>query len=585
MSGKKNISAASIIGKTVTREKWLSIGIVLTVTGAVAISLLPPLVLGKIIDRIAGGNFSGFSMAAEYFLLIFLTGALESLRESFLTVFGQKMTHAFRSELSDKLVRLSADTLNKEEPGAVVSRFVGDVDTVEALFTSGIISMFADACRVVSIFAVIWFQNRGLALLLIILIPVIFVFTRIVQKRMLTAQLANRVAVSRVTNHVPETIRCIRTIHTLGKETYMEKRYDDYIGESYSAIEKTNFYDAVYSPVILFLNAVAVAAVMLLAASGNAKVLALFGMSVGTSVAVINYISQVFSPIENLGMEIQTIQSAVAGVYRINEFLAKTERENMKETMPDHAGKSEPGKEKDGETDTGDKRKEKKNTEGETCMDHGGSKEEPRVEFKNITFGYDDHVVLKNLSFAIYPGEQVTLTGRTGAGKSTIFKLLLGLYRPNSGEALIEGEEAYRIPDREKRTKFGYVEQSFHMVPGTVRDQITLFDAAIGDAEVQAAAELVGLHETIMGLDQGYDTLCKPEIFSQGQWQLLSIARAVAGEPRILLLDEITANLDADTEEMVLRALKSASEGRTVISISHRVYQRDAGERIRYLEI
>ena len=179
----------------------------------------------------------------------------------------------------------------------------------------------------------------------------------------------------------------------------------------------------------------------------------------------------------------------------------------------------------------------------------------------------------------------MTLTGRTGAGKSTIFKLLLGLYRPNSGEALIEGEEAYRIPDREKRTKFGYVEQSFHMVPGTVRDQITLFDAAIGDAEVQAAAELVGLHETIMGLDQGYDTLCKPEIFSQGQWQLLSIARAVAGEPRILLLDEITANLDADTEEMVLRALKSASEGRTVISISHRIYQRDAGERIRYLEI
>ncbi len=241
MTANRRISAASIIGNTVVREKWLSIGIILTVTGAVVISLLPPLVLGKIIDRIAGGNFPGFSMAAEYFLLIFLSGALESLRESFLTVFGQKMTHAFRSELSKKLVRLSADTLNKEEPGAVVSRFVGDVDTVEALFTSGIISMFADACRVISIFVVIWFQNRGLALLLVVLIPVIFAFTRIVQKQMLTAQLENRAAMSRVTNHVPETIRCIRTIHTLGKETYMEKRYDDYIGESYSAVEKTNF--------------------------------------------------------------------------------------------------------------------------------------------------------------------------------------------------------------------------------------------------------------------------------------------------------------------------------------------------------
>ena len=548
MTANRRISAASIIGNTVAREKWLSIGIVLTVTGAVAVSLLPPLVLGKIIDRIAGGNFPGFSMAAEYFLLILLTGALESLRESFLTVFGQKMTHAFRSELSKKLVRLSADTLNKEEPGAVVSRFVGDVDTVEALFTSGIISMFADACRVISIFTVIWFQNRGLALLLVVLIPVIFAFTRIVQKRMLTAQLENRAAVSRVTNHVPETIRCIRTIHTLGKETYMEKRYDDYIGESYSAIEKTNFYDAVYSPLILFLNAVAVAIVMLLAASGNPKILALFGMSVGTSVAVINYISQVFSPIENLGMEIQTIQSAVAGVYRINEFLAKPEREMVEERAFVDSRHFE-------------------NTE-------------PCVEFKDVTFGYDDHIVLNDLNFAIYPGEQITLTGRTGAGKSTIFKLLLGLYRPNFGEALIEGEAAYRLSDKEKRKKFGYVEQSFHMVPGTVRDQITLFDPAIGDEAVQAAAKLVGLHGTIVSLDDGYDTLCKPEIFSQGQWQLLSIARAVAGKPGILLLDEITANLDAETEEMVLRALKSASEGRTVISISHRVYQKDGTGRL-----
>lgn len=556
MAGKKRISAASIIRETITREKWLSIGIGLTVMGAVAVSMLPPLVLGRIIDRIAGGDFPGFSMAAEYFLLILLTGALESLRESFLTVFGQKMTHAFRSKLSNKLVRLDAYTLNKEEPGTVVSRFVGDVDTVEALFTSGIISMFADACRVISIFAVIWFRNRGIAMLLALLIPLIFVFTRIVQKRMLAAQLENRAAVSRVTNHVPETIRCIRTIHTLRKEAYMERRYDDYIGESYAAIEKTNFYDAVYSPVILFLNAVVVAAVMLFAASGNKRVLTLFGMSVGTSVAVINYISQIFSPIENLGMEIQTIQSAVAGVCRINEFLAKPEREMVGERVF---------------TDSAHK--------------NGKTGAEPCIEFKDVTFGYDDHIVLNDLNFAIDPGEQVTLTGRTGAGKSTIFKLLLGLYRPDSGKVLIEGEAAYRITDKEKRKKFGYVEQSFHMVPGTIRDQITLFDPEIGDEAVQASAKLVGLHETIMSLDHGYDTLCKPEIFSQGQWQLLSIARAVAGEPKILLLDEITENLDAETEEMVLCALKYASEGRTVISISHRVYRRNGADQIRYLAI
>ena len=556
MKKKNDHGVFAAVRMAAASHRLLTVGTVLCVAASVAASLLPPLLLARVIDRLTAGLPLSFLAVLLYFGSLALEGVLTSAQESLLVLFGQRMTHALRSEMSRKLSRLPAGTLAEQNPGEVAARFSGDVDTVEVLFTSGIISMFADVCRVISIFAVIWFRNRGIAMLLALLIPLIFVFTRIVQKRMLAAQLENRAAVSRVTNHVPETIRCIRTIHTLRKEAYMERRYDDYIGESYAAIEKTNFYDAVYSPVILFLNAVVVAAVMLFAASGNKRVLTLFGMSVGTSVAVINYISQIFSPIENLGMEIQTIQSAVAGVCRINEFLAKPEREMVGERVfTDFAHKN------------------------------GKAGAEPCIEFKDVTFGYDDHIVLNDLNFAIDPGEQVTLTGRTGVGKSTIFKLLLGLYRPDSGKVLIEGEAAYRITDKEKRKKFGYVEQSFHMVPGTIRDQITLFDPEIGDEAVQASAKLVGLHETIMSLDHGYDTLCKPEIFSQGQWQLLSIARAVAGEPKILLLDEITANLDAETEEMVLCALKYASEGRTVISISHRVYRRNGADQIRYLAI
>ena len=534
MTANRRISAASIIGNTVVREKWLSIGIVLTVTGAVAISLLPPLVLGKIIDRIAGGNFSGFSMAAEYFLLIFLTGALESLREGFLTVVGQKMTHAFRSELSDKLVRLSADTLNKEEPGAVVSRFVGDVDTVEALFTSGIISMFADACKILSILVVIWVTNRGLTIVLIVLLPVLFLFTRYVQKNMLASQIANRRAVSRASGHVPETLHNIRTIHCLQKETYMEQQYARYIDDSYSAMEKTNFYDAVYSPVILILNAIVVAVVMLLSASENPTVLKLFGMSAGTAVAVINYISQIFTPVESLGMEIQTIQSAFAGMERINEFYSL---------------------------------KEKKEPAALTAnTDYGMA-----AELKNVTFGYDEsQVILNDVSLQIKKGERVTLSGRTGAGKSTIFKLLLGLYEPQKGKVLIWGVPSVDLPDAKKRKVFGYVEQSFHMVPGSVKDQITLYDAKISDTDVKKAAELTGLAKTIEALPDQYDTICTQDLFSQGQWQLLSIARAAAAEPEILLLDEITANLDAETEKMVLNALQRVSKNRTVISISHR---------------
>lgn len=144
------------------------------------------------------------------------------------------------------------------------------------------------------------------------------------------------------------------------------------------------------------------------------------------------------------------------------------------------------------------------------------------------------------------------------------------MYEPQSGSVLINATPARMIDDSQKRRLFGYVEQSFHMVPGTVKDQITLFDESIADEQVKAAAALTGLHDTIMKLEKGYDTICTPWLFSQGQWQLLSIARAAAAQPELLLLDEITANLDAETEKTVLQALKRVSQDRTVLSISHR---------------
>lgn len=547
---KQKSQVKSVILETIKKQKMLSAGILTAVIGAVVAALIPPLILAKIIDTVTAGNEAAFSVILLYFVLLALTGILEAAREGLLTVFGQKITHALRSSLMDKFVSLTADSVNKQEPGTLVSRFVGDVDTVENLFTSGIISMFADVCKIISILVVIWFQNRGLTLVLLVLLPFLFWFTRHVQKNMLAAQIENRKAVGRASGHVPETLHNIRTIHCLAKEAYMEERYDTYIGESYAAMERTNFYDAVYSPVILILNAVVVAVVMLLSASGNHMVLTFFGMSAGTAVAVINYISQIFSPVESLGMEIQTIQSAIAGIHRINEFFALEEKQIV---------------EKDSET------------VAEECVEQmaGGHSENktadvPFVEFRDVTFGYDEHVVLDHLNLKVMDAEQVTLAGRTGAGKSTILKLLLGLYEPQGGEVLIHGRPAVTVREEEKRKLFGYVEQTFHMVPGTVRDQITLYDETIPADRVKAVAELTGLDDVIESSENGYDTKCTPELFSQGQWQLLSIARAAVAEPQMLLFDEITANLDAETEKAVLLALKRVAKDRTVISISHR---------------
>ena len=543
MNNKNSYNVVSIILHTIIKRKWLSLGIIISVCGAVITALYPPLVLGKIVDTLTTGSQMPVYLVFLYMAFTVITGLMEATREGLLTVFGQKITHALRSGLMEHFVRLSTDSLNKQEPGAVVSRFVGDVDTVENLFTSGIVSMFADACKIISILAVIWFRNKGLATVLMVLLPFLFWFTRHIQKNMLDAQLKNRRVVSRASGHVPETLHNIRTIHNLGKEKYMEKRYDEYISDSYKAMEKTNFYDAVYSPVILILNAVVVAVVMLFSASGNAKVLTLFGMSAGTAVAVINYISQIFSPVESLGMEIQTIQSAIAGVRRINEFFELPVLDNNEELQAE--------KTFDSKNDT------------------------PYVQFNDVTFGYEaDHTVIADKTFVVNRGEQVTLSGRTGAGKSTIFKLLLGLYNPQKGSILINDMNSAAIPDNRKRKIFGYVEQSFHIVPGTVKDQITLYDKSISDEAVIKAAKLTGLHDTIMNFENGYDTQCTQELFSQGQWQLLSIARAIAANPELLLLDEITANLDANTERDVLTALKGVSENRTVISISHRVTAR-----------
>lgn len=557
MPSKAHHEILTAVGSICTQNFLLPIALVITVVGAVVTALVPPLILEKIVDGLTAGNSMPIVQAFSYFGVVALAGLLESTRESLLIVFGQKLTHGLRSQMCEKLSLLSADTLSKMDAGTIASRFVGDVDTLETLFTSGIISMFADACTMIGIYAVLWQKNRGLAITLLAILPLIALFTRYVQKKMLAAQMDSRKAAARTSGLVPETIHCIRMIHVFGKEGFMRKRYDRTLQEGYAAMERTNFYDALYSPVILITDALVTGVVMLLSASSGPEVRMFFGMSVGTAVAVISYISRIFSPIESIGMEIQTIQEALADAKRVGEFLElptrlETSGEAGEKVMTE-LGKASAG------------------TDSPVAC----------ISLEDVSFGYEEEkMVLEHLSFEIKTGEQVTMTGRTGAGKSTIFKLLLGLYRPQKGCVKIYGQDAYLLPDSIRRRLFGCVEQSFKRVPGTVLEQITLSDPMISREDAVEAAKLAGLHEVIAGMEQGYDTPCTDALFSQGQWQLLSIARAVAAKPSILLLDEITANLDVGTEQEVLYALRRAGENRTVVSISHRLYEKMGGREL-----
>ncbi len=512
----------------------LSLFTLVSVGLSIVSAIIPPLILEKIINSISSGEGITLSHAILYFLSILLDGVLEGLENSTLLILGEKITHFLRSTLSKKITRLEASTLLEIKGGEAVERLISDVDTLETLFTDGIISLVRDALRIISLLWVIALLNKGLFLILLFILPLLLFYTRRVQKKTLEAEKENRKALEKEYSEVPEAISNIRTIHNLSLYSYMENKYLKSLKNSYAAVEKTNYYDSIYSPVILMVNALTVALVMAFSSSGNATVLSLFGMSVGTAVAVINYIAKIFTPLESMGMEIESIQSALSGIERIDDFLRLKERKIPSALLINPSGD---------------------------------------VEISNMSFSYGSRNIFNNFSLSIKNGERVIITGRTGKGKSTLFKLLLGLYEPVEGSVTIGGIRASDIPDSERRKTIVAVEQEYKMLGGRIIDEITLHDDSIRAEDVERALLLVGLKDKVMSFKNGIYTISEESLFSLGEWQLIAIARAVVTTPKILLLDEITASLDSETERRVLSAIERVAEGRTVISISHRLYR------------
>lgn len=527
----KNNYFVQIIQNSIKKNKSLFVILLCSIVITLVLTLLPPLILEKGINELVQNKEISFYLALMYFMILVFAGISESIRESSITIFGEKVLHELRSEMSKKISRIESSYLINHDAGEIAMIFVTDVDTIETLFNEGIISMVIDMCSVISIIIVVFMKSVGLGILLCLASPLLMIFTRITQKRMLKSQIENREAIAKAGEIIPETLKNKRVIHNIDGEIFMENKYDANISKSYKAIQKSNFYDSIYSPVVLVFNAVIIAIVMILSTTNN-PFSYLFNMSVGTATALISYVNKVFKPLESIGMEIQNIQTAVAGITRINALFH--EREMTQNRTVNHFDKNKPA-----------------------------------VSMNNITFGYDkSHAVLKDYSLKVKHNETVTITGRTGAGKSTLFKLILGLYPCDKGEVSIYGVPATKINETEKREIYGCVEQEFRPTTGTLKDQITLKNQSITNLEVEKALETVGLKDKI----QDYNKPFMESEFSQGQLQLLSIARAIVKNPEILLLDEMTANLDALTEKSIMEAIYKVQENRTVLSISHRTY-------------
>lgn len=527
--------------RSLARHKVRTLAMALSVVLSIALEVLPPLVLGRAVDELTQRRAVSFALAAGYFVLLAGSGLASAFREAMIVATGEGITHALRTAMMAKLRRLSASYFTDHEAGSISSLHVNDVDAIEEMFSSGLVSLITDLGTVVSILAVVFTKSLGLGLLLLLVLPALAAYTIHVQRRMLVAHTENRRATAEASGILPETMHNIRTLHVYQAEPFAEARYDRAVQKSFRALERTNFYDAVYSPVIITTSAVVIGVMMGL--SGQSGVFRdLFGMSVGTAVALISYVNSVFTPLASIGMEIQTVQAAAAGWKRVQAYLDEEERPEV--------------------------------TPREPALASGGN----AIEVHDVSFSYDEgRPILEHFDLTVGQGEFVTLTGRTGAGKSTLFKLLLGLYEPDGGSVLVAGVRPQELREEVRRKTICCVEQRLVAVPGSIRDQVTLGDAAYSDDAVWKALDTVVLRDTVATLPERLDTPYRDELFSQGQKQLVMIARAIVSDPQILLLDEVTAGLDSVTEQVVTEALRNASVNRTVLSISHRLSEVIAG--------
>lgn len=500
--------------------------------------LIPPWVLGKFIDQLNRPG-QAWLWGAAWLAAGILAGVAESGQNSVIIILGQKLMHYLRSRMASKLSRLPFSYYTTHSSGEISSHFLNDVDAINVLFTEGIVALSANALQLLAIVLVIGKTNIYLAILVCAILPFLWKFTRVCQQSVRKAQLKQRSAIADVFSCLPETIALLPVIQNLGMESFMENRYGQMIGRSFRAIERTNFFDSVYSPIIKMVTAGTIAMMMSLAAgnvTGN-----YFHLTAGQAVSMIAYILALFSPLEALGMEIQSIQTATAALERVTQFLELPEESHIKNSA-------------------------------------GEMKKVPEdvaaCEFRHVSFAYEKgKPIFRDLNFTVRQGDYLMIQGRTGSGKTTLFRLLTGLIQPDSGEILMYGQSLDCMDRQKRRALFGIVEQKFEKVEGTLRDQITLHQGEPSredDTWIWHILEQVGLESTFRQIPGGLDAEAPGAGLSDGQWQLMGLARALYGNPRILLLDEFTAHVDTKTEWMLYQTLAKMKGQYTCIVISHR---------------
>lgn len=507
-------------------HKIILLSTILVIILSTLIVLIPPQILRLIVDNyIPSKLIDKILMISIMYTLSYISIYLVSyLEKILLIIISNGLSKDIRINMMLKINKMSYKTLSLKDSSYLEASITNDVDEINSLIVDGVISLFIDLIKIIGILVSIYVYSIYFGLIITLVLPIIILFTLIIKKRMFKSQKNNKQEEANVNKLVSENLDNIKTIKSARIYNKVIDKYNNVLNNYYKTSTISSNYDSFYSPVINILKYSMIVLLIILSTQFNN----IFALSTGVVVSTIDLIISLFSPIETLGMSIQTIQKSLASISRINDFF-KLEEDNKSNLV--------------------------------TNIDL--SKIE--IKYENVSFGYNsNNLVINNFNYTLSNNDKLTLIGRSGSGKSTLFRLTYGLVKPTTGRVLINNVDSYNLSDNIKSKIFSIVYQDLFFTGGTIKEELTLLDNSIKDNDIYNCLKWVGLSRI-----KDINLIFKEVDYSTGELQLFNIARAILTNSKIILLDEFNSKIDLINANNIINIINNVCKDKIVLSISH----------------